>query len=258
MNKTNKFASYGQWIFAFLIIGILVIIYAAQDRQVILLLICAILIITLSLSLLLLLLKADKILGKAQQEVLHLKQRESARLHVEQQSTAKENSKKQSQTDNLQTNEILARIIPASEAYFDNIKVFAEMVLQNIAKELNIVQGLVFVLDKADQMFHSTGEYAFYSEEPLHSFPLGDTLPGQVAKNQQLLNLNELPEGYITILSGLGKSNPQHLIIVPIISNGESIGVMELASFKPFNENDESLIRKISELMANQLNELRS
>ena len=258
MNKTNKFASYGQWIFAFLIIGILVIIYAAQDRQVILLLICAIIIIILSLSLLLLLLKSDRMLGKAQQEVLYLKKHENARLHVDQQSTANDNQKQQKQKDHLRVDEILARIMPSSKIHFDNVKVFTEIVLQSIAKELNIVQGLVFVLNKADQMFHSAGEYAFYSEEPPHSFTLGDTLTGQVAKNQQLLNLNELPEGYITILSGLGKSNPRHLVIAPIVFNGESIGVVELASFKPFSENDELLIRKISELMANSLNELRS
>ena len=120
-----------------------------------------------------------------------------------------------------------------------------------------MVQGLVFVLSNIDQQFHISGEYAYFSEEQPRSFPLGETLSGQVAKSQKLLNVKELPEGYITVLSGLGKGNPRHLVIAPIICDGESIGVIELASFNPFGENEEALIRRVSELMANQLNELR-
>jgi putative methionine-R-sulfoxide reductase with GAF domain len=55
----------------------------------------------------------------------------------------------------------------------------------------------------------------------------------------------------------LGKSAPQNLIIAPIVYNDSSIGVIELASFKQFDENEEALVRKMCELMANQLNELR-
>jgi putative methionine-R-sulfoxide reductase with GAF domain len=141
---------------------------------------------------------------------------------------------------------------------FDNIAAYLEKVLQNIAKEIGIVHGLVFVLNDADHLFHVSGEYAYYSEEKPQSFPLGETLPGQVAKNRRLLNIKELPDGYITILSGLGKSNPRHLIIAPFLLNGKSIGVMELSSFKPFGENEELLIRRICEMMAELLNELRS
>jgi putative methionine-R-sulfoxide reductase with GAF domain len=116
---------------------------------------------------------------------------------------------------------------------------------------------LVFVLNDADQQFHISGEYAYFSEERPRSFPSGETLSGQVAQNQQLLNIKELPEGYITILSGLGKSAPRHLIIAPIVHNDVSIGVIELASFKPFGENEEALVRRICESMSDTLNKIR-
>jgi two-component system chemotaxis sensor kinase CheA len=66
-----------------------------------------------------------------------------------------------------------------------------------------------------------------------------------------------VPDNYITVLSGLGKSTPHHLVIAPIIHNDKSIGVMEIASFKPFGENEETLVSKICEAMANRFNELR-
>ena len=73
-----------------------------------------------------------------------------------------------------------------------------------------------------------------------------------------MLNLKELPDGYVTILSGLGKSAPPHLLVAPVVYQDNSIGVVELASFKPFGKNEEELISRICEMMANRLNELRT
>jgi transcriptional regulator with GAF, ATPase, and Fis domain len=250
MNKTNQYFTRGLWIFTLMIAGMLVLLYAIQTENTTLLFICITFCFILALGLLLLLLQANKKLGKNQQEILRLEQRVNAMMQNEQKVD-----------DNLQhqetfnCDEILAKIMPAAEK---NATAYSEKVLRNIAKELDIVQGLVFVLNDADQLFHISGEYAYFSEEQPRSFPLGETLSGQVAKNRKLLSLNELPEGYITVLSGLGKSAPHNLIIAPIVHGDESIGVLELASFKPFGENEETLVGRICETMAELLNELRS
>jgi putative methionine-R-sulfoxide reductase with GAF domain len=253
MNKTNKYAKQGQWIFAILIVSILATIYAAQVKSTVLLFACTVISIILALGLLVLLLQTNKALTANAEEVDRLQQRETSRLQKKQQII----SETMHQTENFNADEVAGKIVPAAEMHFDNAVAYTEKLLQHTAKELNIVQGLIFVLNDADQLFHISGEYAYYSEEQPRSFPLGETLSGQVAKNRQLLNVKEMPEGYITVLSGLGQSNPRHLIIVPIIYNGESIGVMELASFKPFSENEEAVAGKIAEAMAGKLNELR-
>jgi putative methionine-R-sulfoxide reductase with GAF domain len=202
---------------------------------------------------LMLLLQANKALDETKQKAHRLSERVKAMMQKEQ----KADDSLQHQEE-FNVNEALTRIMHAIGSDFDNVSAYIEKVLQNIAKEMDIVQGLVFVLNDADQMFHISGEYAYYSEEKPRSFPIGETLSGQVAKNRQLLNIKELPEGYITILSGLGKSSPRHLIIAPFIRNGKCIGVMELSSFKPFGVNEELLIRRICEEMADLLNELRN
>ena len=257
MNKTNKYALNGQWLFALMVVCILATVYAAQTRLTVLMFICVIISIILSLGLLILLLKLNKAFEENEQEIVRLRQHDNhIRMQKEQQSAY--NDRQQQQVEAFKVDEALSRIIPAPDVCFDNTTAYTEKILQNIAKELGIVQGLLFVLNDVDQLFHISGEYAYFSDEQPRSFPLGETLSGQVAKNQQLLSVKELPEDYITILSGLGKSNPRHLVIVPIICSGKSIGVMELASFKPFGENEELFIRKTSELMANQLNKLRN
>jgi len=250
MNQTNKYFTTGLWFFAFQVVSIVAAVGVGLQ---IVMLISIIINIILSLGLLILLLQANKALDKNVEETIRMKQRENAKLKHEQQ-TEDDN---QQYVELFRVDEALARIMPAAETPFKSATDYSEKLLQKIAKELDIVQGLVFVLNDADQLFHVSGEYAYFSEEQPRIFPMGETLSGQVAKNQKLLNLKEIPAGYITVLSGLGKSAPRQLLIVPIVYEGESIGVMELASFKPFGENEVFLVQKICESMANLLNELR-
>jgi len=254
MSQTKKNIARGQWVFAFLTVSILATAGAAQTGVIVLLFVCAIISIVLSLGLLMLLLQANKGLEESMQEVARLKQRENNKLRKKQRII----EEIRQYTDVFNVDEVFERIMPAAGSDLHSVSAYAEHVLKNIAKELEIVQGLIFVLNDADKLYHISGEYAYYSEERPRSFPLGETLSGQVAKNRKILNVKELPEGYITVLSGLGKCHPRHLIIVPIVYNLESIGIMELASFKPFGENEEILLRKVSESMAILLNELRN
>ena len=251
MNRTNKYFARGLWIFAFQVVCIIAAMCVGLHSVI---LISIVINIILSLGLLILLLQANRTLDKNVQETVRLKQQENDRLKHQEQ-TSDENWQ---QAETFRADETLARIMPASNVHFGNVVAYTEKLLHNIAKELNIVQGLIFVLNDADQLFHIKGEYAYFSEEQPRSFPLGESLSGQVAKNKKILNMKELPEGYITILSGLGKSSPRQLLIVPVVYDDNSIGVMELASFKPFGENEELLAIKISESMANMLNELRN
>ena len=253
MNQTNKYVIWGVLIFTLLVMGALASIYAAQTGFTTLLFTCNIVIIILSLGLLLLLMQTIRVFVKDEEEIARLKKSEKIRLQK-----GEHTGDQWQHQETFRVDEMLARIIPAAGTHFSSAAAFSEKVLQNIAKEMDIVQGLVFVLNDADQLFHISGEYAYFSEEQPRSFPLGETLSGQVAKSQKMLNLTELPEGYIAVISGLGKSNPRHLVIAPMVHNDESIGVMELASFKPLGENEESLIRNICASAANVLNELRN
>lgn len=163
-----------------------------------------------------------------------------------------ENANDVSQDELFDIDSYIAKIIPKETSKLDITK-YTEKILSNIAKEFNIVQGLFFVKQKEKDIFDISGKYAYFGEEEPKSFKLGESISGQVAKNKTVLNLKDIPENYVTILSGLGSSSPDHLIIVPIIHNNETIGVVELASFKEFKKNFIELFEKISEQMGKAL-----
>lgn len=144
-------------------------------------------------------------------------------------------------------------IIPSA---IDSIEKFGEQMLQNCAKRFNLVQGLMYLKDPVDGVFTFKSGYAYYSETQPITYREGETLAGQVAKNKTVLNLSKVPENYIAVMSGLGEGSPNHLLIFPIISeNNETIGIVELASFKSFNSEVEELFAYIGKKLGEKLNQ---
>ncbi|HPV57221.1 MAG TPA: GAF domain-containing protein [Tenuifilaceae bacterium] len=153
----------------------------------------------------------------------------------------------------IDVEQVISQIIP--DASLDDMEKFGELMLSRIAKKFDIVRGVFYQKNVGSGIFSFTAGYAFFSETQPVSYIEGDTLPGQVAKNKHLLNLDKVPDGYITVLSGLGKGSPRHLLIIPVVSSSnETVGIIELASFKPFNSQQEELFsalgRKLGELLS--------
>ncbi|MBE9467183.1 MAG: GAF domain-containing protein [Bacteroidetes bacterium] len=118
----------------------------------------------------------------------------------------------------------------------DNIKLYTDKFLINLAKEYEIVQGLFYLKFATSEDFIVYSKYAYFNEEEPKSFKIGEGLSGQVAKNKKAMNLSEIPDNYIKIVSGTGIGTPRHLLILPIIKKENTIGIVELASFIPFED----------------------
>lgn len=159
--------------------------------------------------------------------------------------TANKDEVQEEHGESLDIERELNSIIPTIDA--DNTEAYGEALLAAIAKKFDIVQGTLF-LKNPEGVFSFKAGYAFFSETDPPTYSEGETLPGQVAKNRQLLNLKKVPKGYITILSGLGKGNPSHLLIVPVITPDNQVtGIIELASFKAFDEEHETLFARLGQ-----------
>ena len=76
------------------------------------------------------------------------------------------------------------------------------------------------------------------------TYRLGEGLAGQVAKQGSCVVIDAVPEGYLEILSGLGKASPRYLMILPIKSEEEVVGVIEIASFQAFSAQQQSSIQE--------------
>ncbi len=136
---------------------------------------------------------------------------------------------------------------------------YAERILHNLARHFKIVQGILYLKNKRTQTFEPLSTYAYASSEPPASFKAGDGLPGQVAKDKSILKLENVPEGYLQVESGLGHTSRASLLVIPLLLNKETIGIIELASFKPFDEETEWTFRNLAKIIGNALvNKMKS
>ena len=129
----------------------------------------------------------------------------------------------------------------------------SKQLLKNLATEFSIVQGIAFIVDYEAGKYKVSATYAYYSDEEVKEFSLGEGISGQVAKNLEMLNISSIPEDYITVLSGLGSSTPKNLLIFPLVNDFEAIGLIEVATFTDFPDSIEKIYNKISKTLGAKL-----
>lgn len=123
--------------------------------------------------------------------------------------------------------------------------------LKNLARELEIMSGVFYVKKKGQ--FEATSSYALASSTEPYSFKEGEGLTGQVARNQQIMVLIRLPEEHMEVYSGLGKSKPAYLAIVPLIYKNKTVAVVECSGYRHDPHDIENMFRICSRDMIEKL-----
>jgi GAF domain-containing protein len=85
------------------------------------------------------------------------------------------------------------------------------------------------------------------------TFEMGEGLLGQVMLEKDTLYMTDLPKNYIQITSGLGKANPDSLLIVPLKNNEQVVGAIEIASFDTIPAYKITFLEKIGESIASAI-----
>ncbi len=145
----------------------------------------------------------------------------------------------------------------------NELQTLSEKVISNLVKYLKGNQGALFIVEeetKKDPYLSLSACYAWdtdksYLQQKVYQ---GDGLVGQTWQEQATICLTDVPEGYIRITSGLGESNPNCILIVPLKSNDKVYGVVELASFKIFEPYEISFVEKIAENIATSISNVRN
>ena len=173
------------------------------------------------------------------------------KTEIEEEKTKDETTVLTGQTENY-TAKILANL--SSEK---DIQSYSQKLLGNFASCFRIVQGIFYLKETTGDIFKSTAFYAFYSEKDRVEFTLGEGLSGQTALDKELKIINDLSEGYITVVSGLGSSSPKNLLIIPFVKNNKTIALLELAAFEEFPKNVSGIYQGIHNIITENIIKLQ-
>ncbi len=143
----------------------------------------------------------------------------------------------------------------------DDVEALSFEIISKLCKYIGAVQGGFFLLedgDKNDIHFELTAHFAYnrqkYNEKRVN---WGEGLIGRAAFEQKTLYIDDVPQDYVEITSGLGETNPEILLIVPLKFNQEVHGVIELAGFNAFERYKIDFVEKIAENIGSTISNVK-
>lgn len=148
---------------------------------------------------------------------------------AETKKTAAEETLEEQHIDSSMYKDILNSQLSKEEIINNFLIKFAEM--------LKAGQGALY-LAKGKQLQLASSYALSVAEEEKTVYEFGEGLIGQSAKESRTMYIDEIPDGYINIVSGLGTAPANYLLITPIITNNKVVGVIEIATFAALSKSE--------------------
>ena len=159
--------------------------------------------------------------------------------------------------DWLKTN--LAKFTRMLQGQRDLVTV-GEMLLSELAPLVNAERGTIYQMISPEGERPSLRRLASYADgfELPESIALGKGLVGQCAKENQRILLSDVPSGYMPIHSSLGASKPAAIVVLPVLFEGQTKAVIELASLHKFTEAHLSFLEQLTQSIGVVLNTIEA
>ncbi|MCG8700905.1 MAG: GAF domain-containing protein [Bacteroidales bacterium] len=129
----------------------------------------------------------------------------------------------------------LARFSEILSKNKDDLDQLSQVIINELVRYLGAIQGVLFIVNEDDPENPRLQLRASYARDDKYSpdqiIEIGEGYVGTSFRDGQVIRLQDIPENYTKIASGLGKGSPKHLVVVPIQQDEMRVGVIEVASF---------------------------
>ncbi|MGH7515096.1 MAG: response regulator, partial [Gemmatimonadales bacterium] len=166
----------------------------------------------------------------------------------------RDSTRKNMEQDWLKTN--LAKFSRMLQGQRD-LAAVSQLILSDLAPLVTAHHGVFYVVDSAGETpaLKLLASYAYKERKQLtNEFKLGEGLVGQVAQDRRMLTIGQVPPEYIQVSSGLGEAPPRSLVVLPVLFEGETKAVLELATFDEFDEIRLTFLEQLAESIGIVLN----
>ncbi|MGZ4055951.1 MAG: response regulator, partial [Bacteroidia bacterium] len=169
----------------------------------------------------------------------------------------KESTLRNQEQDWLKSN--LAKFTQMLQGQKD-LNTVAQRILSELAQVVTAHYGAFYILkEEEERPLKLFASYAYKEERAIpKAFRIGEGLVGQCAIEKERILLNNIPRDYIKISSGLGKTKPANLIILPVLFENNVKAVIELASLDKFTETHLELLNQLTESIGIVLNTIEA
>ncbi len=192
---------------------------------------------------------------EAQGEVAELKDNINQMI-----ANLRETTQRNAEQDWLKTN--LATISGMLQGQRD-LTTVTQLIMSEVTPTVNAQHGAFFLAEPTADGGSELVLAAAYGFTPRRSelrsrFQIGESLVGQAALERKVIALTDLPPGYIKIGSGLGEVPAAGLLVMPVQFEDQLLGVIELASHRPFSAVNRDFLDRLTETIGVVLNTIRA
>ncbi|GAB1445699.1 MAG: PAS domain S-box protein [Cyclobacteriaceae bacterium] len=137
----------------------------------------------------------------------------------------------------------------------DSLEALGDDILKYVLNKVDAIQGVFYVVNDEQKTIDLCNSFAYNRKKYLkQSFRIGEGLVGQAVIEKEMVLRTEIPDHYVTVTSGiLGDRKPSCVLIMPLITNEDVYGVIELAGFSKFDSSQIKFIRELSTMMASTI-----
>jgi len=166
--------------------------------------------------------------------------------------------KQQQMEDRMWADSTLSKFDDILRTNYDkSISEFSDVVIYQISKITNALRGAFYTV--VETHIQATGCYACTLNSLFKtSFEIGEGLIGQAVKSKEILYLENLPQQNLSVSSSSGLLSAKSIIIVPLIFNDKSYGVLELLFLTSLEDKYKDLLSRLSRNVATMLQSIQS
>jgi GAF domain len=137
-----------------------------------------------------------------------------------------------------------------------DINELAYIFIRELTSYVDANQGAVYIIDREAKppVVEAVAAYAYSRRKFLKkSFYINEGLVGRCILDDDVIYMDDIPQNYIHITSGLGESLPKSILLAPIRVNEVTYGVVEMASFNFLEPYQVEFVKNISEDFASNV-----
>ncbi|HEX4122160.1 MAG TPA: HAMP domain-containing protein [Verrucomicrobiae bacterium] len=189
----------------------------------------------------------------ARGEVAELKDNINAMI-----SNLRDTTQRNTEQDWLKTN--IAKFTSMLQGQRDLITV-GRMLLSELAPLVNAQQGVIYQMETRDDdsYLKLLAGYAHRQRSGAgDTIRIGEGLVGQCALEKKALTLSSLRNHEIDITSGLIETNPAAVVVLPVLFEGQTKAVIELASMSAFSQTHMAFLEQLTGSIGIMLNTIEA
>jgi HAMP domain-containing protein/two-component sensor histidine kinase/putative methionine-R-sulfoxide reductase with GAF domain len=119
-----------------------------------------------------------------------------------------------------------------------DLSTVGQILLSELSPLVQAYQGTIYHLYSGNEntKLKLLSSYAHGSGRLVETIGLGEGLAGQCAVEKKSILLTDVPPDFITISSSLGEAARVSIVVLPVLFEGQTKAVMELATLQPFTD----------------------